>query len=48
VSSEIAEIVRLSHRVMVMREGRIAAILDRAQMSQERILAVALGVETQS
>jgi len=47
VSSEIAEIVRLAHRVMVMREGRIAAILDRAQMSQERILSLALGVETQ-
>jgi ABC-type sugar transport system ATPase subunit len=47
VSSEIAEIVRLAHRVMVMREGRIAKILDRAQMSQGRILSLALGVEAQ-
>jgi ABC-type sugar transport system ATPase subunit len=45
VSSEIAEILRLAHRVMVMREGAVAAILDRREMSQERILGLALGME---
>lgn len=40
-----AEILKLAHRVMVMRAGRVAAVLDTGQMSQESILGAALGVD---
>ena len=43
ISSELPEIVRLAHTVMVMRGGRVAAVLDKAHMSQEKILGLALG-----
>ncbi|TJZ91413.1 sugar ABC transporter ATP-binding protein [Paracoccus gahaiensis] len=42
VSSELPEIIRLSDRVMVMREGRIAAILDADQISEDAIVANAI------
>ncbi len=45
ISSEIAEILGLSHRVLVMREGRIVAELDTERTSQEEILRYALGEE---
>jgi ABC-type sugar transport system ATPase subunit len=43
ISSEMAEILAVAHRVMVMRGGRVAATLERAEMTQERILGLALG-----
>jgi ABC-type sugar transport system ATPase subunit len=43
ISSELAEIFGLSHRVLVMREGRIVANLDTAQTDQEEVLRYALG-----
>jgi ABC-type sugar transport system ATPase subunit len=43
ISSEIAEILGLSHRVLVMREGRIVVELDTEQTGQEEILRYALG-----
>jgi ABC-type sugar transport system ATPase subunit len=43
VSSELPEIVGLCDRVLVMRQGRIAAELERAEATQERILAIAVG-----
>ncbi|MBI5668556.1 MAG: sugar ABC transporter ATP-binding protein [Chloroflexi bacterium] len=43
ISSELAEILGLAHRILVMREGRITAELDAAQTSQEEILRHALG-----
>jgi ribose transport system ATP-binding protein len=42
----LAEILGLSHRVLVMREGRIVAELETAQTNQEEILRYALGEET--
>lgn len=42
VSSEMPEIMRLSDRVMVMREGRIAAVLDGADISETAIAAHAI------
>ena len=38
VSSELPEIIGLCDRVLVMREGRITAELDRASASEERIM----------
>jgi len=42
VSSEMSELLRVSDRVLVMREGRIVANLPRAQISEEQILAHAI------
>ena len=44
ISSELPEILAMSDRVLVMREGRLAAELDRATASQERIMAAAAGL----
>ncbi len=43
ISSELPEILGMSDRVIVMREGRIAAEFTRAEASQEKILSCALG-----
>ena len=42
VSSELPEIMRVADRVMVMREGRIAGVLDREKLSEEAIVALAV------
>ncbi|WP_170415985.1 sugar ABC transporter ATP-binding protein [Ruegeria atlantica] len=44
VSSEIPEIVGMSDRVIVMREGRIAAELDRKDISPESLVSHAAGI----
>ncbi|GAA4018073.1 sugar ABC transporter ATP-binding protein [Deinococcus rubellus] len=46
VSSELPEVLRLSDRVLVMREGKVAGELSRLQASEERILALATGANT--
>jgi ABC-type sugar transport system ATPase subunit len=43
ISSELLEILGMSDRVLVMHEGRAAAILDRAEATQEKIMAYASG-----
>ncbi|MER0236915.1 sugar ABC transporter ATP-binding protein [Fulvimarina sp. MAC8] len=48
VSSELPEIMRVSDRVLVMREGRVAGILDRADVSEEAIVALAVPRSEQS
>lgn len=47
ISSELPEILGMSDRVAVMHGGRIVEILDRAEATQERILALALGHDPQ-
>ncbi|WP_072779070.1 sugar ABC transporter ATP-binding protein [Marivita hallyeonensis] len=44
VSSEIPEIVGMSDRVIIMREGRIAAELDRQDISPEVLVSHAAGI----
>jgi rhamnose transport system ATP-binding protein len=44
VSSEIPEILGMSDRVIVMREGRIVAELDRDRMTPERLVRAAAGI----
>jgi ribose transport system ATP-binding protein len=39
VSSELPEILGMSDRILVMREGRITAALDAAEATEERIMA---------
>ncbi|NGQ96722.1 sugar ABC transporter ATP-binding protein [Brevibacillus sp. SYP-B805] len=42
VSSEMPEVIGMSDRVVVMREGRVTAILDRDEATQEAILEAAM------
>jgi rhamnose transport system ATP-binding protein len=42
ISSDLPEILALSDRVLVMRGGRIAGELSRAEVTQERVLALAI------
>ncbi|HET6341656.1 MAG TPA: sugar ABC transporter ATP-binding protein [Gemmatimonadota bacterium] len=44
ISSELPEIVGLSDRVLVMRGGRVAGVFAQPELSQEEILACAVGV----
>ena len=43
ISSELPEILAMSDRIVVMREGRVVAQLDKADATQERIMAAATG-----
>ena len=43
ISSELPEILGMSHRVLVMRGGRIVAELPREEASEEAIMAAATG-----
>lgn len=44
VSSELPEIMGMSDRIVVMREGRIAGELQRSEATQERIMELSTGV----
>jgi rhamnose transport system ATP-binding protein len=46
ISSDLLEVVAMSDRVLVMREGRQMGIVDRAEATQEAILALAMGQAT--
>jgi rhamnose transport system ATP-binding protein len=43
ISSDLPEILRLSDRIAVMREGRLVAEFTRKEADQEKVLAAALG-----
>jgi rhamnose transport system ATP-binding protein len=43
ISSELPEVLAVADRILVMREGRIVAELDRAEASEERIMVAATG-----
>jgi ribose transport system ATP-binding protein len=45
ISSELPEILGMSDRILVMREGSIAGELEREDASQEAIMALATGLE---
>jgi rhamnose transport system ATP-binding protein len=45
ISSELLEILAMSDRVLVMREGRLAAELSRAEATEERIIQAASGMQ---
>jgi len=44
VSSELPEVLGMSHRVLVVRDGAIRAEFARAEVTSEKIIAVATGV----
>lgn len=43
ISSELPEIIGMSDRVVVMHEGKVSGILDRSEVSQERLMEFAIG-----
>jgi rhamnose transport system ATP-binding protein len=43
ISSDMPEVLAMSDRVLVMREGRQMAIFDHHEATQERVLAAAMG-----
>jgi ABC-type sugar transport system ATPase subunit len=45
ISSELPEVLRMSDRIYVMREGRIAGVIDRDDATEERVMELATGVK---
>jgi ribose transport system ATP-binding protein len=43
ISSDMPEVLNMSDRILVVREGQIAGELQRGQASQESILRLAIG-----
>ena len=43
ISSELPEVLGMSDRIVVMHEGTVAAVIDRAEASEEMILRAATG-----
>jgi inositol transport system ATP-binding protein len=41
ISSELPEVLGMSDRVMVMHEGHVSGFLDRAEATQEKVMALA-------
>jgi len=46
VSSEMPELLGMSDRILVMHEGSMVAELDRSEATQEKVLAAAMGVNS--
>jgi rhamnose transport system ATP-binding protein len=43
ISSDLPEVLAMSDRVLVMREGRQMAIFPRAEANQESVMTAAMG-----
>ena len=43
VSSELPELLGMSDRILMLHEGRVGGLFDRASATQERLLAAAMG-----
>ena len=43
VSSELPEVLGMSDRVMIVREGRISGFIDREEANQEKVMTLATG-----
>ena len=43
ISSDMPEVIAMSDRILVMREGRQMGVFERAEFGQERILTAAMG-----
>jgi rhamnose transport system ATP-binding protein len=48
ISSELEEVLSMSDRVVVVREGRITGEFDRKEATQESVIAAATGVRSRS
>jgi ribose transport system ATP-binding protein len=45
ISSEMQEVIGLSHRVVVMRQGRLAGVLEGAEITESEIMRYAAGIK---
>jgi ABC-type sugar transport system ATPase subunit len=45
ISSELPEVLALSHRILVMREGRVAGIVPRSEATPQRVMQLMAGSE---
>jgi rhamnose transport system ATP-binding protein len=43
ISSELPELVSMSHRILVLKEGQVTAEFDRGEVTQEKIMHAATG-----
>jgi ribose transport system ATP-binding protein len=43
ISSDMEEVLGLSHRIAVMHEGRITGVLDRADCTEDAVMHLAVG-----
>jgi len=41
ISSELPEVLAMSDRIMVMHQGRVSGVLERAEATQEKVLELA-------
>lgn len=48
ISSEMTEVIGLSDRVLVMREGRLAGELTGDRLTEDRIVRLAMGVNSEA
>jgi rhamnose transport system ATP-binding protein len=48
ISSELLEVLGMSDRILVMREGRLVAELSREEATQERVIQAAAGVSEEA
>jgi rhamnose transport system ATP-binding protein len=48
ISSELLEVLGMSDRVLVMREGRLVAELSRDEATEERVIEAAAGISTEA
>jgi ribose transport system ATP-binding protein len=45
ISSELPEVLKMCDRILVMHEGEISGELKQAEATQEKIIALAMGLE---
>lgn len=45
ISSYLPELLNMCDRILVMREGEVAGVIDREEFSEERVIALATGTE---
>jgi rhamnose transport system ATP-binding protein len=45
ISSDLPEVLAMSDRILVMHEGEVAGLIPRAEFSEERVMALATGIE---
>jgi ABC-type sugar transport system ATPase subunit len=48
ISSELPEVINLSRRIIVMRQGAVAGELDRADFSQTNLMRFMAGIEAKA
>jgi ABC-type sugar transport system ATPase subunit len=48
ISSYLPELLNMCDRILVMRDGRVAGVLEREEFSEERIVSLATGVEAEA